>query len=620
MKIKKKELRKGLAQLPINYPAPTVADGFNFEREKHRVEDVCKKLAHVEVEVRDAALAEMPRYLQEVCTAFLTSDGSVAVADVELLLQKLSMGLFYCFWHSDKPLVQHECAFKIAQLMNTIQISPSKPEESATMQRLVIESMFRILSREWGRIDRYRLDKYMSLVRKLLYQMLILTKKHYEKAVKAHMAAAAATAEEGNNDDNSAGAASSSSPSSAAEEKALIDSHTRNAAEQAALNETPFITDLKNFFQKVILVEPRSVGLTMHLMDICLDEFIRSDIDVALFIFMAESIPLFAMTRGDFIEKRVLDNFIGPIVSGVLDQRRVLTIATSPEALKQQEALKKKKNSSSSKKNGEKENEEKERNHSDENDQICLRLSMSCQQLAVSKETRHHVRPLLSEAQMLLEQRLAVKLNPKQFRRLTYRDMRRRVTKELQEAEENADKTMKFRKLVKDERREIKKKARKLIAKAQSDVVVGKKKTKKSASATTAAKDGKKTTKRITIDDADAAGHEAVKKTRSGKLRPVGISQKKSNPLDPTTARELVKKLSSTKEVSGKVKEEMLKIARKAEREQSKKARLQGGESEAKVSTKGFSQNSKRHKYGKLTKQDILEMETQETPTWKKKK
>ena len=602
MKIKKKELRKGLAQLPINYPAPTVADGFDFEREKHRVEDVCKKLAHVEVEVRDAALAEMPRYLQEVCTAFTSSSGSVKLEDIELLLQKLSMGLFYCYWHSDKPLVQHECAFRIAQLMGTVQISPTKPAESATVQRLVIESMFRILSREWGRIDRYRLDKYMSLVRKLVYQMLILIKARYEGAVKANLAAAPAAAAA--EDDEATAAAGSSSDADAA----LTASQRRNAAEQAALTGTPLIADLVSYFQKTLLVEPRSVGLTMHLMDVFLDELIRSDVDVALFVHMAESIPLFAMTRGDFIEKRVLDNFIGPIVSGVLDQRRVLTIATSPDTIKQA-ALKRKKASAA--------NADAERNHSDENDQICLRLSMSCQKLSVSTETRHYVRPLLSEAQMLLEQRLAVKLNPKQFRRLTYRDMRRRVTKELQEAEENADKTMKFRKLVKDERREVKKKARKLIAREQSGVAVGKKKGSKKAAAS-----GKK---RITIADSDAVGHEAaatVKKTRSGKLKATGtgVSEKKSNPLKPETAKALARKLSSSKAVSGKVKDEMLKIARKEEKKQQKEARLAAGESEAKVSSKGVSQNSKRHKYDKLTKQDIIAMESMETPTWKKKK
>lgn len=564
MKIKKRDLRKGLAQLPINYPAPTVEDVFIFEKEKHRVEDICKKLAHVEVEVRDAALAEMPRYLKEICDSYVSSNGAVADADVELLLQKLAMGLFYCFWHSDKPLVQHECAHKIAQLMNTV--------PNLTMQRLIVESIFRILSREWGRIDRYRLDKYMSLVRKLVYQLLMLIKRHYREALrKAH-----GEDEKITETDNTTEVA----------EEGVSEAEKTDKAEQTALS-IPFITHLTTFFQKTLLVEPRSVGLTMHMMDVILDELIRSDVDVALFVRMSEMIPLFAMSRGDFIEKKVLDNFIGPIVSGVLDARRVHTIATSPETIKEAERKKKKIVSEDA--------EQAARNYSDENDQICIRLATSCKLLSVDRNTRHNVRPMLSEAQMLIEQHLAVKLNPKQFRRLTHRDMRRRVTKELQEAEEAADKTMKFRKLVKDERREVKKKARKLVSRDQSGI--GKKQLAKGGK-----KDGKK---HIVIDDADAAGHEQPAKKKD---------------INPLAARALRKKLSSDKNISEKVKEEVVKLARKEERRQAKSHRLEAGESESKISAKGNSQNSKRHKYGKLSHQDIVAMEKEETPVWKRKK
>eukprot|EP00658_Telonema_sp_P-2_P070406 TRINITY_DN5992_c0_g1_i4.p1 TRINITY_DN5992_c0_g1~~TRINITY_DN5992_c0_g1_i4.p1 ORF type:complete len:173 (-),score=68.73 TRINITY_DN5992_c0_g1_i4:25-543(-) len=89
----------------------------------------------------------------------------------------------------------------------------------------------------------------------------------------------------------------------------------------------PFAVQMVTFLQEKVLECPSSVGLTMHLMDLFLDELIRSDVPVDLFVYLSEQVPLFVMSKGNFVEKRVLDNFVTPVVSGVLDERRVLTLS-----------------------------------------------------------------------------------------------------------------------------------------------------------------------------------------------------------------------------------------------------------------------------------------------------
>ncbi len=207
MRIKKKDLRKRLAQLPINYPGPVIEEPFNYDKEANRVENLCRRLADNEVETRDSCLAEIPRFIREVCsrTEFVslanqknlpkdfsyeqlsdflesTNQGSVLISnraanhsdeeyrtlfsqplrDLSLIFDKLCLGLFYCLWHSDKPLIQHECALNIAMLCHN--------PPSIILKVLFWRSMWKALAAKWGIIDHHRLDKYMSYVRKLLFQ------------------------------------------------------------------------------------------------------------------------------------------------------------------------------------------------------------------------------------------------------------------------------------------------------------------------------------------------------------------------------------------------------------------------------------------------------------------
>ncbi|KAG5457263.1 MAG: nucleolar protein,Nop52-domain-containing protein [Olpidium bornovanus] len=111
-----------------------------------------KRLAHSDKKVRDAALKNLTTWLQH--------------KDLNRLeWLKLWKGLFYCFWMSDKPLVQQELAAKLATLSSRL-----KKENVWEYVRYFWET----LSREWPNIDRLRLDKFYMLMRKILKQSFII--------------------------------------------------------------------------------------------------------------------------------------------------------------------------------------------------------------------------------------------------------------------------------------------------------------------------------------------------------------------------------------------------------------------------------------------------------------
>lgn len=66
-----------------------------------------RALASTEKRVRDGAVRSL--------TAYLAENGAHTIGDLEL--QKLWKGLFYCFWMSDKPLIQQRLANDLAQLV-----------------------------------------------------------------------------------------------------------------------------------------------------------------------------------------------------------------------------------------------------------------------------------------------------------------------------------------------------------------------------------------------------------------------------------------------------------------------------------------------------------------------
>ncbi|KAJ2324263.1 hypothetical protein GGI00_005381, partial [Coemansia sp. RSA 2681] len=68
--------------------------------------------------------------------------------------------LFYCFWLSDKPLVQQELSWELANL-----VIVCKGSNSVGFVRAFWETM----CREWFDIDKHRIDKYLLLVRRMVF-------------------------------------------------------------------------------------------------------------------------------------------------------------------------------------------------------------------------------------------------------------------------------------------------------------------------------------------------------------------------------------------------------------------------------------------------------------------
>ncbi|KAJ3111634.1 hypothetical protein HK100_002625, partial [Physocladia obscura] len=103
-----------------------------------------KNLAHSDKDVRDKALAALTAWLSTVDD--LSSQ----------TMLKLWKGLYYCYWMSDKTVVQHELAETLSG------IALSLPVEKAM---LYFEGFWKIIVIEWAGIDRLRLDKFFNLLR-----------------------------------------------------------------------------------------------------------------------------------------------------------------------------------------------------------------------------------------------------------------------------------------------------------------------------------------------------------------------------------------------------------------------------------------------------------------------
>ncbi|KAL4062983.1 nucleolar protein,Nop52-domain-containing protein [Scleroderma yunnanense] len=120
-----------------------------------------KYLASSEKRTRDKAVKQL--------AAFLSNDESNALPDVEMA--KLWKGIFYCFWMSDKPLVQQALASELAELLIII------TDISSSLRFL--RGFWTTIVREWHGIDRLRMDKYYMLIRKFVnatFRLLIRAK------------------------------------------------------------------------------------------------------------------------------------------------------------------------------------------------------------------------------------------------------------------------------------------------------------------------------------------------------------------------------------------------------------------------------------------------------------
>ena len=130
-----------------------------------------KALASTEKRIRDGAVRSL--------TAYLSANGAHTIPDLEL--QKLWKGLFYCFWMSDKPLIQQRLANDLANLVlvhpatpsasasaSTSSVSANEPSERAQGGLKFLETFWDTLVAEWAGLDKHRIDKYYLLVRRFV--------------------------------------------------------------------------------------------------------------------------------------------------------------------------------------------------------------------------------------------------------------------------------------------------------------------------------------------------------------------------------------------------------------------------------------------------------------------
>ncbi|KAI8062300.1 uncharacterized protein B0P05DRAFT_556454 [Gilbertella persicaria] len=107
-----------------------------------------KQLAANEKKTRDKAIRSLRKFL---------SSGN-NLSDIELI--KLWKGLFYCYWMSDKPLIQQALANDLGALVMELPATNAIP---------FLKACWQIHCQEWHGLDRIRLDKYYLLLRRVIY-------------------------------------------------------------------------------------------------------------------------------------------------------------------------------------------------------------------------------------------------------------------------------------------------------------------------------------------------------------------------------------------------------------------------------------------------------------------
>eukprot|EP00092_Neocalanus_flemingeri_P025716 GFUD01027880.1.p1 GENE.GFUD01027880.1~~GFUD01027880.1.p1 ORF type:complete len:1062 (+),score=358.52 GFUD01027880.1:60-3245(+) len=124
-----------------------------------------QKLAANEPPVRDKAVKKLKKWFGARAEVF---------DDVEMM--KIWKGLYYCFWMSDKPLVQEELAENISSFVTCFQSNESS--------LVFIRSFFKTFGREWFGIDRWRSDKFMMFTRRFLRHIFkFVAIKEWEKGL-----------------------------------------------------------------------------------------------------------------------------------------------------------------------------------------------------------------------------------------------------------------------------------------------------------------------------------------------------------------------------------------------------------------------------------------------------
>ena len=390
MRIKKSELKdKSAPQIPINYPAPERINEIDFAKERDIVEKIATRLADNEVDTRDRALNEVPHLLRTQCQRFknfintplpatdststnhlsagadsydedtqfleavFEADGA---AELSINFDKLNLGLFFCLWHSDKPLVQLACADRMASLVK----SPTSP----AARWLFVRSMFRMLVTSWPKIDKNRMDKYLAFVRRLVCACIEVVRDDEAAEIQALIAShnnvntsrsgavngqKISTKKRARGRNHESAAEANKVDDSTQHKIAAVPPSVREAMMKAVTDEAicamtspltfgassggvslPPVAGYSSssarmfalIIQREVVSEPISksaIGLTLHIADILLTELMRpAAVRIGTMVCLASQIGLYTLSKGNFVEKRIMDNMIAPLAAGTL--------------------------------------------------------------------------------------------------------------------------------------------------------------------------------------------------------------------------------------------------------------------------------------------------------------
>lgn len=113
-----------------------------------------KKLAHNDAATRSAAFGSL--------CAFLSSKSLSKLSFLEL--KKIWKGLYFSMWFCDKPIPQQDLAGNLGKLFS----------EVVTTEQLEAfhQAFWAVILKEWHSIDKWRMDKYLMLVRRVLRHLL----------------------------------------------------------------------------------------------------------------------------------------------------------------------------------------------------------------------------------------------------------------------------------------------------------------------------------------------------------------------------------------------------------------------------------------------------------------
>lgn len=119
-----------------------------------------RKLAHNDPAVRNAAFVALKNFLK-----------AKSSSNLDLLqLQILWRGLYYSMWYCDKPIPQQTLAGNLGELFSKV----VDERHLADFHR----AFWLIMAKEWPQLDKWRLDKYLMLVRRVLRHLLFRLEEH----------------------------------------------------------------------------------------------------------------------------------------------------------------------------------------------------------------------------------------------------------------------------------------------------------------------------------------------------------------------------------------------------------------------------------------------------------